>query len=79
MGGKNSGRRPVFSDDKHIRLRTKQKKYDREIQTIMKARDCTYKEAQQERMKRIRKEVLQRTLEEAKRRVKELEAEEQKE
>ena len=58
MGGKGSGRKPIYSDKYHKMWRKNQLKYDRKIRTIMKKRKCGYKEAQEILRVKKAKEIL---------------------
>ena len=57
MGGKGSGRKPIFSDAHHRLWRYEQLKYDKEIRALMKEHNCTMKKARQIRNKRRRAEL----------------------
>jgi len=57
MGGKGSGRKPLYNDRFHKLWRYQQRQYDREIRAIMKKRGCSYKDAQKIRMERKREKA----------------------
>ena len=46
MGGKGTGRKPIFHDKYHVSWRKTQLTYDRAIAKIRKEKKCSYKEAQ---------------------------------
>ena len=57
MGGEGSGRKAEHDDLYHKLVREHQRKYDREIAKIRKERKCSFKEAQDIRMERLREEA----------------------
>ena len=59
MGGKNSGRFPIFNDEYHKVAREVQKKYDKEIKAIREEFHCSFKEAQRIRRDRKKKKLKQ--------------------
>jgi len=55
VGGKGSGRKPLFPDDYHRLVREHQIIYDREIAKIRREEKCSFKEAQEIRKQRKKK------------------------
>jgi len=64
MGGKGSGRKPIYHDKYHGYQRKEQRKYDRKIAMIRKNHNCSFKEAQiilrERRLKELKKRVGQK-------------------
>ena len=60
MGGEGSGRKWIYNDERHRKIREHQRKYDREIAEIRKKHKCGYTKAQDIRIERLRKEARER-------------------
>lgn len=57
MGGRGSGRKWIYDDERHKAMRKHQYNYDHEIREIRKNHKCSYKEAQRIRIERLRREA----------------------